>query len=126
MSSRSRQRRKARLATVAAGAVLAVLAAGPSFADPSAQTPIKHVVVIFGENISFGHYFGTYPLAANPKNEPRFVAAEDTPSANTLLDAGLLTNNPNLRQPFRLKRTEAFTCDMDHDYTDEQKAVDAV
>ena len=32
----------------------------------SAATPIKHVVVIFGENISFDHYFGTYPNAVNP------------------------------------------------------------
>jgi len=24
-------------------------------------TPIKHLVVIFDENISFDHYFGTYP-----------------------------------------------------------------
>ena len=28
-------------------------------------TPIKHVVVIFDENESFDHYFGTYPYAAN-------------------------------------------------------------
>ena len=25
--------------------------------------PIKHLVVIFNENISFDHYFGTYPNA---------------------------------------------------------------
>ena len=25
------------------------------------RTPIKHVVVIFQENVSFDHYFGTYP-----------------------------------------------------------------
>ncbi|WP_284286348.1 alkaline phosphatase family protein [Alicyclobacillus fastidiosus] len=30
-------------------------------------TPIKHVVVIFGENVSFDHYFGTYPHATNPR-----------------------------------------------------------
>ena len=28
-------------------------------------TPIKHVVVIYGENVSFDHYFGTYPDATN-------------------------------------------------------------
>lgn len=33
-------------------------------------TPIKHVVVIFGENVSFDHYFGTYPNASNPTGEP--------------------------------------------------------
>lgn len=30
-------------------------------------TPIKYLVVIFDENISFDHYFGTYPVAANPR-----------------------------------------------------------
>ena len=28
-------------------------------------TKIKHLVVIFGENVSFDHYFGTYPTAQN-------------------------------------------------------------
>ena len=28
-------------------------------------TPIKHLVVLFDENVSFDHYFGTYPYAAN-------------------------------------------------------------
>jgi phospholipase C len=37
-------------------------------------TPIKHVIVIFGENESFDHYFGTYPHATNPKGEPFFEA----------------------------------------------------
>ena len=31
----------------------------------STATPIKHLVVIFDENISFDHYFGTYPYAPN-------------------------------------------------------------
>ena len=31
----------------------------------TASAAIKHVVVIFGENISFDHYFGTYPNALN-------------------------------------------------------------
>ena len=33
-------------------------------------TPIKHLVVIFQENVSFDHYFGTYPVALNPHGEP--------------------------------------------------------
>jgi len=28
-------------------------------------TPIKHLVVIFDENVSFDHYFATYPHALN-------------------------------------------------------------
>ena len=41
---------------------------------PKTTTPIKHVVVIFQENVSFDHYFGTYPNATNPSGEPRFTA----------------------------------------------------
>jgi len=32
---------------------------------PSTATPVTKVVVIFQENVSFDHYFGTYPQAAN-------------------------------------------------------------
>ena len=47
--------------------------------DSGTQTPIKHLVVIFQENVSFDHYFGTYPNAANPSGEPAFEAAPNTP-----------------------------------------------
>ncbi len=47
-------------------------------------TPIKHVVIIFGENVSFDHYFGTYPTAKNLAGETRFVAAAGTPKPNNL------------------------------------------
>src|SRR4051794_10816604 len=30
------------------------------------MTPIKHLVVIYNENVSFDHYFATYPYATNP------------------------------------------------------------
>ncbi len=86
-------------------------------------TPIKHVVVLFQENISFDHYFGTYPHAANPPGEPAFNAAPGTPSVNGL-SAELLSNNPNLSNPQRLDRSQAHTCDQDHGYSDEQKAFD--
>jgi phospholipase C len=89
-------------------------------------TPIEHVVVIFQENVSFDHYFATYPIAANnTPGEPVFHAADDTPSVNGLLSAGLLTNNPNSQQPFRLGRSQAVTCDQDHNYADEQKAFNS-
>src|SRR5690242_19239445 len=54
--------------------------------NPSLRTttPIKHVVVIFGENVSFDHYFGTYPHAANLPGEPKFVAKPNTPLVNGL------------------------------------------
>ena len=85
------------------------------------KTPIKHVVVIFQENVSFDHYFATYPYARNPPGEPRFVASPDTPTVNGLTP-DLLTHNPNAAPPERLDRSEPITCDMDHGYTNEQKA----
>ena len=89
--------------------------------DSPTTTPIKHLVVIFQENVSFDHYFGTYPLAQNPANAPRSVAAKNTPTVDGLDDA-LLNNNPNAANPKRLDRSQPITCDMDHGYTDEQKA----
>jgi phospholipase C len=38
----------------------------------STATPIKHLIVIFQENVAFDHYFATYPNAANTPNEPAF------------------------------------------------------
>ena len=46
-------------------------------------TPIKHLVVIFDENESFDHYFGTYPYAANTDGTP-FHAKPGTPTVNGL------------------------------------------
>lgn len=85
--------------------------------------PITHLVVIFQENVSFDHYFGTYPYALNPAGEPVFKAKTDTPSVNGLTQ-DLLTNNPNLANPSRLDRSQALTCDQNHDYTPEQQAFD--
>jgi phospholipase C len=99
----------------------------------STATPIKHLVVIFDENISFDHYFGTYPHAANPPGEPAFTAKAGTPTVNGLYNdvtaAGqptgpLLTSNPNLSNPTRLDRVDPMTCDQDHGYTHEQSADD--
>ncbi len=61
----------------------------------STKTPIKHVVVIFQENVSFDHYFGTYPHAFDLPGETPFHTKEDTAESNTLLSSGLLTHNPN-------------------------------
>jgi len=97
--------------------------------DPAATTPtttpIKHVIVIFDENISFDHYFATYPHATNPEGEPAFHGRRDTPRVNNLLSGGLLTENPNSTQPFRMDTGVAsVTCDQNHDYTPEQQAAD--
>ena len=86
-------------------------------------TPIKHLVVIFQENISFDHYFGTYPNAANTSGQT-FHAKQGTPSVNGLTNA-LLTANPNGVNPRRYDPTnvnDVLTCDQNHDYHDEQVA----
>jgi len=88
-------------------------------------TPIKHVIVIFQENVSFDHYFATYPNATNPGSEPQFVALPDTPRVNNLLSSGLLTENPNSVMPFRLDRSQAVTCSQNHNYGPEQQAYDS-
>jgi phospholipase C len=91
--------------------------------DQKTDTPIKHVVVIFQENVSFDHYFATYPHAKNPAGEPAFHAKAGTPTVNGL-NLPLLLSNPNPVAPFRFDRSQAATCDQDHGYTDEQKAYD--
>ncbi|HEV7184984.1 MAG TPA: alkaline phosphatase family protein [Leifsonia sp.] len=98
--------------------------AGPeSDHSRSTLTPIKHIVVIYNENVSFDHYFGTYPSAANTDGTP-FQAAPDTPKVNNLVTSGTLTDNPNLYPPKRLAPTQAVTCDQNHSYAAEQQAVD--
>jgi phospholipase C len=94
----------------------------PSLADQKVNTltQIKHLVIIFGENESFDHYFATYPIAQDEGTF--FIPSDDTPSVNGLSD-GLLSNNPNLFNPFRLGPERAYTCSFNHDYTSEQKAV---
>jgi phospholipase C len=79
----------------------------------TAQAAIKHIVVIYGENVSFDHYFGTYPNAANtggttftPATAATVAAATaagttslpatPTITNNYISNPSLLTANPNL------------------------------
>jgi phospholipase C len=118
--------------TLIATVVLGVGAANAQTPAPvaGAVTPIEHLVVIFQENISFDHYFGTYPVALNPEGDPAFYAYPNTPSVNGFGPA-LLNNNANATNtangtgaaaPFRLDRSQAATADQDHDYLAEQMA----
>jgi len=119
-------------AAACTGLMLAVLATGPAAAATvhgghgagagDTTTPIKHLIVVYQENVSFDHYFGTYPKAANTDGTP-FTAAPNTPSVNGL-STDLLTNNPNGMNPARLTPGQALTCDQDHDYQAEQLAFD--
>jgi phospholipase C len=109
-------------------------------------TKIKHVIVVFDENISYDHYFATYPVAQNLSGETAFAGDVSTPASNNLatpLDptasfaavsgVDLLNNNPNFRNagngagaanPFRLAPSQAATQDMGHNYKPEQQASD--
>ena len=144
MSKSHNMNRKLKITAVNAGISFALGAALtlPVQAANSTVTasPIQHVVVIFQENVSFDHYFATYPYAANLANEPTFTLAPLTPTVNGLgmlvngqPSGALLTNNPNAINPangsnainpFRLTRSQASTCDQDHNYGDEQSAFD--
>jgi phospholipase C len=114
-------------------------------------TPIKHLVVIFQENVSFDHYFGSYPNALNNAGETPFAALRTTPrSINNLLTpldvnngfaplegVDLMGKNPNgpfgsgaaingsdASNPFRLSPAQARTSSQDHEDLAEQLADD--
>jgi phospholipase C len=140
--------RKLKTALLSTAALFAVAIAAPVVAgnadknaagDPNTLTtkyPIKHLVVIFNENISFDHYFGTYPNVLEIEGESPFKAAKGTQTDinNYILHGNLLIKNPNAlntangagaANPFRLDRTQAATADQGHAYTPEQLAYDA-
>jgi phospholipase C len=113
-------------------------------------TPIKHLVVIFQENVSYDHYFGTYPHALNLPGETQFHASALTPKNNNLLTPldpnsnfapipglDLINNNPNgptgsgaaqngagASNPFRLSPAQALTSDQGHNESPEESAYD--
>ncbi|MBV8636436.1 MAG: alkaline phosphatase family protein, partial [Burkholderiaceae bacterium] len=140
-------RRKQIAAAAALASLCTVAHAGDAAKNGATATPIEHLVVIFQENVSFDHYFATYPVAANPAGEPAFHAMQGTPAVNNLatpLDVeksfvrlkgvDLLHANPTQRNaangadainPFRLDRTQAATADQHHDYDAEQGAFHA-
>jgi phospholipase C len=107
-------------------------ATSDSVSSPTA-TPVKHIVVIFDENVSFDHYFATYPNALNLPHETPFKARVGTPRVNGLTGA-LLEHNPNFlnvkvnqryaANPFRLGPAQAATADQNHGYQQEQLAFD--
>jgi phospholipase C len=122
--------------------------------DARTATPIKHIVVIFGENISFDHYFGTYPKAENNAGETPFhyipsrhrgndvannliTPLDPTRNFAPIKGLDLINNNPNgpsgsgaafnganAANPFRLAPSQAATADMNHAPKPEQVAYD--
>jgi phospholipase C len=121
----------ARLAAEFPGYHIPATASKALYDHSGTATPIKHLVVIFDENESFDHYFGTYPYAANTDGTP-FVAKPGTPTVNGLYSeitstgpiGPLLTDNPNEYNPQRLTSSEALTSDQNHGDVPEQLADD--
>jgi phospholipase C len=125
---RSRLVAAAGVATVAAATLIATSLASSANPprpqkDRSNQTagPIKHLVVLFDENVSYDHYFGTYPKAKNTDGT-KFYGVTSTPPNDNLITSGNLTSNPNQYYPTRLTPSEAMTCDQNHNYGPEQLA----
>jgi len=98
-----------------------VMAAGPVFtmvqataeSDNGTHSPIKHTIILYQENISFDHYFGTYGNGSN-----------GIPAGSTLsYTNGISTWGPY--SPTQLSGlTQSRTCDVDHSYTDMIRMVD--
>jgi phospholipase C len=98
-----------------------VMAAGPAFtmvqasaeSDKGAHSPIKHTIILYQENISFDHYFGTYGHGSN-----------GIPAGSTLTHTnGTLTWGPYA--PTQLSgASQSRTCDVDHNYSNMIKMVD--
>jgi phospholipase C len=92
-----------------------IMAAGPVFtmvqasaeSDRGTHSPIKHTIILYQENISFDHYFGTYGHGSN-----------GIPAGSTLTHTnGALTWGPYA--PTQLSgTTQSRTCDVDHGYAD--------
>lgn len=82
------------------------------------------MIVIFQENVSFDHYFATYPNAINSDGNTPFYALENTPTINGLSEFHM-KNNTNLVNPFRMDKQDAMvvaSCDNNHTYTAIQKS----
>ncbi len=80
-------------------------AAGP---DNGTHSPIKHTIILYQENISFDHYFGTYGHGSN-----------GIPAGSTLTHTGSSGNTWGPYAPTQLSGlTQSRTCDVDHSYSD--------
>src|ERR1700719_1605062 len=117
ISNSARRRARSRAAVLSAVAVSGVVAAMPVYsADPDAATdqlktatPIKHVIVVIGENRSFDHLFRSYKpksggsilnllseriVRKTGKPGPNFAAAQQfTPSGQTSYFIGVNKKN---------------------------------
>src|ERR1700736_3870984 len=93
------------LAMVAAMVLATATSAGAESPDKT-RSPIKHTIILYQENISFDHYFGTYGHGSN-----------GIPAGATLT----YTNGAQSWGPYAPTQlsgtTQSRTCDVDHNYS---------
>lgn len=78
------------------------------------RSPIKHTIILYQENISFDHYFGTFGHGA-----------DGIPAGVQLSHIGTTGNTYGPYPPTALSgATQASTCDVDHGYADMIRMVD--
>jgi phospholipase C len=113
-------RRTATALAILFALVPTIASAGGSEADGSSQdsvsgarSPIQHTIILYQENISFDHYFGTYGHGSN-----------GIPAGSALTYSNG-TQSWGPFQPSKLSgKTQNFTCDVDHGYADMIKMAD--
>lgn len=105
----------------------AKLASDPQ--DSETKTPIKHVILILSENVSFDNMFGTYPIAQNTDGIPFFpLPGTEVPdnllTIDPLTGGNYLTTNRNVGQtgvgkvnPQRLAYNQVLTNFESNGYT---------
>lgn len=104
--------------------------------DSNTTTPIKHVVVVMLENISFDNIFATYPIAQNLPGENLFFPRPNTPIPDNLLTidpftgGNYLTTNRNVGQqgtgmvnPQRLAPNQVLISSAENGYSRMQTSV---
>src|ERR1700747_310984 len=117
ISNLARRRARRRVAVLSAVAVSGVAAAMPVHsADPDSATdqlktatPIKHVIVIIGENRTFDHVYGTYTpkegetvsnllskgiVRANGKPGPNYSLSAQFSALDNTASGGTFSNSP--------------------------------
>ena len=80
-------------------------------------TPIKHVIVIFGENISFDHYFATYPYATNPKAKHPLPEGQHASREQPAVRRTAHREPQFARSRSAWTPASSVTCDQNHSYT---------
>jgi phospholipase C len=92
--------------TMVAAMVLATATSAGAESPDKTRSAIKHTIVLYQENISFDHYFGTYGHGSS-----------GIPGGSTLFHTNA-TQTYGPYSPTQLGSSQFRTCDVDHNYSD--------